>query len=134
MKNKNGYVYLMFDGTNFKIGKTNDLTKRLNQFRTSNINIKLLAYRKSLNPIYEEKYLQKTFLKYRISNEWFKINNLYDLSRLWLSFQSFDYQFKDIVSTIYDFDSEFIDKFVNDNFNELENEAELLRKKLAIYV
>jgi hypothetical protein len=130
IKDKKAYVYLMFDGKYFKIGKTNNLKKRVKQFRTSNIDIKLVAYKYSFDAIKEEKFLHKIFSKYKIEYEWFKFNNIYEFSKLWLLYESFTCDFKKLIKNIYDFDSDFIDRFIKENFDNLEKESDEIRKEI----
>lgn len=80
------YVYLMYDGCNYKIGKSKDPEKRLRELATANPNIKLIAYSDSV----VEKYIHKLFEHKRLfspsgkKSEWFDLNedDLHSILRL----------------------------------------------------
>lgn len=64
-------TYLAYDGINYKIGTSIDSEKRINNCKTANPNIELLAYgygirEKALHNLYEEK---------RVDREWFNLDN-----------------------------------------------------------
>jgi|TARA_R100000482_G_scaffold67721_1_gene25341 hypothetical protein len=73
---KKQFVYLMFDGCNYKIGKSQDPNKRLLQLATANSNIKLIAY----SDMVKEKYVHDLFASKRLyspsgrKSEWFDLN------------------------------------------------------------
>jgi hypothetical protein len=66
----NYYTYLIYDGTNHKIGKSVNPEKRLKQIKTGNINAKLICYGKGVS----EQYMHNRFFQNRLSGEWFKLN------------------------------------------------------------
>lgn len=68
---KTVYTYLMYDGINYKIGKSINPRHRSNQLRISNINIKLVGYGSFIS----EEELHKEYADYRISGEWFKLTD-----------------------------------------------------------
>ena len=62
-------TYIMTDSTGlYKIGKAIDPIKRLNQIKTGNISIKLIAYLKKDI----EAHLHNKYKKYKYKREWFK--------------------------------------------------------------
>jgi hypothetical protein len=71
-KNKNGYLYIGFDGIHgYKLGATNDLELRQSVLRCGNPSFKVLYYKSSNNIFEEEKILHKTYSTYKYCNEWF---------------------------------------------------------------
>lgn len=66
---KTVYTYLMYDGINYKIGKSNNPKKRSNELRVSNINIKLVGYGLSIG----EAELHEQYMDFHIAGEWFKL-------------------------------------------------------------
>lgn len=73
------YTYVIFDKLSFlfKIGKSKNITRRLKQFKTSNLNLELVLCIIGN----EEKFLHTYFKNKRIGGEWFKLdyNDLKDL-------------------------------------------------------
>ena len=67
-KNSLSQVYLVRSfGNYYKIGKTNNIEKRLKQLGTSNPKITLIG----LTHLYSEELLHKKFKDYRVKGEWF---------------------------------------------------------------
>lgn len=64
------FTYIMFDGILYKIGKSINPEKRLNQIKTSNPNAKLICYGNAVT----EKYMHDRFYRSRVKGEWFKLN------------------------------------------------------------
>jgi hypothetical protein len=64
------YTYLIYDGLNYKIGKSLNPEKRLKQIKTGNINAELICYGKGVS----EQYMHNRFFQNRLSREWFKLN------------------------------------------------------------
>ena len=75
-KEKDGFVYIMYDDTNLniKIGKTKNVEKRLGSLRCANPNLKLYGYMKCKNHSKVENLLHKHFKTKRISGEFFLVN------------------------------------------------------------
>lgn len=68
IKNSLSQVYLVRSfGNYYKIGKTNNIEKRLKQLGTSNPEITLIG----LTDLYSEELLHKKFKDYRVKGEWF---------------------------------------------------------------
>ena len=73
---KRQFVYLMSDGCNYKIGKSQDPDKRLLELATANPNIELIAY----SDMVKEKYMHDLFRSKRLyspsgkKSEWFSLN------------------------------------------------------------
>ena len=63
------YTYLMFDGKRFKIGKTNNIKKRLSILKTASPDIQLIDY---CNEDIE-KQLHRILKDKRYKKEWFKL-------------------------------------------------------------
>lgn len=66
-----GYTYLIQQGECLKIGYTTDVKKRLRQYRTHNVDFKLLYVLKGN----EEKELHNKFSKFKFKNEWFNFDD-----------------------------------------------------------
>lgn len=81
--NKNGFVYFMVNGsdmTKIKIGYTNNLDRRIKQFRTSCPNIRCIySFEGKMK---DEKYLHSYFSLYRSELEWF--NNTNEVISRWI--------------------------------------------------
>ena len=67
---RDSFVYLMYDKSYYKIGKSVDPVKRCLNLRIANLNIKLLAYGNGTT----EKELHKEYKAFRVGGEWFKLN------------------------------------------------------------
>lgn len=66
------YVYIIKAGSNFKIGKTNNIEKRIKTIQTGNSNkIKLIRSYSVQDSNTLEKYLHLKFSRYKIRGEWF---------------------------------------------------------------
>ena len=63
------YTYLMFDGKRFKIGKTNNIKKRLSILKTASPDIQLIDF---CNEDIE-KQLHRILKDKRYKKEWFKL-------------------------------------------------------------
>lgn len=66
------YVYLIFDGNYYKIGKSKDPEKRLKSIKTGNANAVLICY--ANERIINEKQLHTIYFNYRVNGEWFDLN------------------------------------------------------------
>ena len=66
-------IYLLTDGTNLKIGFTNNIAKRLKQYQTHSSTISLISHKEGNK--YDEYLLHDKFKMYRIKNEWFKYSD-----------------------------------------------------------
>jgi len=81
-----GYIYLGFDASGlFKIGITNDVEKRLRQFRTANPTFFLLLHIPVEHPAVVEVELHTKFSDKRVRGEWFCLDGgdlLYIYDRL----------------------------------------------------
>lgn len=64
------YTYLMFDGKRFKIGKTNNIKKRLSILKTASPDIKVIDFCNTDI----EKQLHLIFKHKRYKQEWFDLN------------------------------------------------------------
>lgn len=96
--NNFGTVYLLFDGTYFKIGKTKKLKNRLSQIKANNVSVDLIAFKDCYNYSELERILHNRYRKFRYKNEWFLVNDLEELINLWLSFSIYYRDFDDIAS------------------------------------
>ena len=74
VKGKKEYVYLMKDRYRYKIGRTNNLEKRLRDFRVSNTNITLEHFIETPNSGALETELHERYKDRRIEGEWFKLD------------------------------------------------------------
>ena len=76
MKNKEGYIYLIWTGTDyFKIGRTNNPEKRLKAHRTSNHLVEGFTALFHVEDMYlAETLLKRRFEKYMTDNrEWYEL-------------------------------------------------------------
>ena len=76
MKNKEGYVYLIWTGTDyFKIGRTNNPEKRLKAHRTSNHLVEGFTALFHVEDMYlAETLIKRRFEKYMVDNrEWYEL-------------------------------------------------------------
>jgi hypothetical protein len=78
LEKKEGYVYYINEEEDlnyFKIGYTYDVKERLEDLQTGNRRKLKIYYKKLIKkPENEETRLHKKFKKYKILNEWYKIN------------------------------------------------------------
>lgn len=77
-KDLGGYIYLIQEGASFKykVGTTKDLDGRISAHKTSNCNdLNYVAYKYVDNAIMIESNIKKEFNKYKISGEWFKLDD-----------------------------------------------------------
>lgn len=66
------YVYIIKAGQNFKIGKTNNLEKRIKTIQTGNSNkIKLIRSYAIQDADLLERYLHVKFNRFKVRGEWF---------------------------------------------------------------
>lgn len=65
------YTYLLEANGLYKIGKTKNIKRRINQLRTASPDIKLLAY----IDLDIEKELHQILYPFRYKLEWYKLNN-----------------------------------------------------------
>jgi hypothetical protein len=63
------YTYLISDGTYYKIGKSMNPFRRLQQLKTANPLCELIAYTKK----YTEKQLHKKFRRWKLDREWYNL-------------------------------------------------------------
>ena len=69
-----GYVYVLFNGENYKIGKTKNLKSRKSSIQTgSDTNLKILAYAIWEDYSLLERSIQKAFKRYKKVREWFSL-------------------------------------------------------------
>lgn len=78
----NGYIYFIKDEIDdiVKIGKTNDIDKRMSRLSTSNINLKLLCFFQVDDYTKAENFFHNYFSSFHIKKEWFNIPDDFDLS------------------------------------------------------
>ena len=72
-----GFVYLLCDGENFKIGvtKRKDINKRIKELQTGNPNeIFISAYHQTNYPYKVEKMMHVRYGVSKIRNEWFNLS------------------------------------------------------------
>lgn len=74
--NKQGFIYFVKDNENgyVKVGRTNNVNKRLSQLSICNNNLKVLRIVKSNNTILWEKELHNFYKNKKVFKEWFSIN------------------------------------------------------------
>jgi hypothetical protein len=131
-KKDNGFIYLIFDGKYFKIGKTDNLEARFKTIKSSNINSKLIASSYRTRKSFIENYLHAKFRIFRKQGEWFLINDYKELVKLWLSFSTFNYDFDEIASINFNCDISIIKLLREYSMKELEKESdEFLREMNA---
>lgn len=70
-----GYVYLIESNSVYKIGLTDNLERRIKQFKTGNPDIKLIHYWETEDPRGLEKRLHRMLWEFRLVNrkEWFNL-------------------------------------------------------------
>lgn len=73
VKKKNpGYIYIISDGENFKVGVSNNPEKRLKTMQTGNSKTLTLEFTDYKNEPYKvEKFVHQRLDEYRGSGEWF---------------------------------------------------------------
>lgn len=85
-KNLPNYVYFITDGTNIKIGKTQNVKDRLHHLQTGCVEkLRIVRVFKCLNK-YESGIMEKAFHiffnNYKISNEWYNYSVLKTIEKL----------------------------------------------------
>lgn len=78
-KAKESYIYIMEDRGIYKIGKADNVNKRLKQMETGNPYIKIHYYGKVKDWIGSEKHLHNLFKCKNVKGEWFNLDS-YDVS------------------------------------------------------
>ena len=68
-ENRHDFCYLIYDGTYYKIGRSNNPEERLKALKTGNPSCKLISYGDGI----EEKQLHRIFGKFRVKGEWFQL-------------------------------------------------------------
>lgn len=72
-----GYVYVGFDSSGlFKIGISNDLKKRMRQYKTTNPNFQYLCDMRVDSPAIVEAELHAKFGESRVHGEWFNLSGV----------------------------------------------------------
>ena len=71
-----GYVYLICNGINFKIGVTKNINKRIHELQTGSDNeLWIVKYVKSQTPYLLETMLHKKYHNKNVLNEWFSLTS-----------------------------------------------------------
>lgn len=73
-ENLKTYIYIISDGQNYKIGKSNDVEKRLRGLSTGNSKDLSIVCKYEIDSTYVsevEKQLHNKFKQYNVKNEWF---------------------------------------------------------------
>lgn len=69
-----GFIYIITDGTNIKIGNSKDPQKRCKQLQTSNPNnLSIVGFYPSDTPQLAEKLIHKRLSEYQVLGEWFDL-------------------------------------------------------------
>lgn len=90
------YIYVIeckkSDHSDYKIGVTNDLSKRIKNIRTGNPNkVDYVFYQQNKNAYKLEKWLHSQFSEKRLEGEWFGNITLKDIRMKILEYNDFDF-------------------------------------------
>lgn len=92
VKEKNpGFVYIISDGTNIKVGVANNVNRRLKSLQTGNPNTLTLEFSEYRNQPYKlETYLHQQLAKYRTKGEWYHGITVQEIRVLLLLYTDYD--------------------------------------------